>query len=102
MEKHCDDLRSISEDDTVKLTTTGGEEIQVTCTHKQVQHADPRSGEVRETHIWSFDSPDHNLAVSVTEGLKSSPDDPDFPIHNEIWNHNTEDTMGYIESLISV
>lgn len=98
-ETHTEDLRNVTESDYLSVETTQFGEFDVICEDVEVQHADPRSGEVRETTIWTLDTP-HGVAVtSITEGLKSSPDDPDFPIHNAVWNTETEESMGFIESL---
>lgn len=79
---HTDDLRNVREGDTVTVTTTEGETFdEVECAFREVHHADPRSGEIRETTLWSFDVGDKDLTVSIVEGLKSSEDDPDFPLH---------------------
>ena len=99
MPEHTADLRNVSEGDTVTLELSNGETLVVECFFYQNQHADPRSGEVRETNIWRFKNDDRLLAVSITDGLKSSPDDPDFPIHNEVWDEDEETGLGYIESL---
>ncbi len=56
MEEHTEDLRNVREGDTLDITTTEGETFEAECTDRQVQHADPRSGEVRETTIWTFAS----------------------------------------------
>jgi len=99
MEKHSEDLRNVREGDTVTIQTTEDESFQVTCTHTQTNHADPRSGEVRETNLWLFDSFDHSLAASITDGLKSSSDDAEFPQHSQVWDKDAEESIGYIESL---
>ena len=96
---HTDDLRNVREGDTVEITTTEGETFEAECTERQVSNADPRTGEVRETTLWLFDAVEYLPTVSITEGLKSSPDDPDFPLHKEAWDRQQERTMGYIKSL---
>ena len=99
MTENTADLRNVVEGDIVEIVTSEGEVFEAECTDFQVQHADSRSGEVRETRLWLFDAVEYQPSVSITDGLKSSPDDPDFPIHNEIWDRQQEGTMGYIESL---
>lgn len=98
MTENTADLRNVVEGDTVTIETTDGHTLEVECVRYDKQHADPRSGEIRETNIWQFEG-DRNATVSFTDGLKSSEDDPDFPIHNEVWDVDEEETLGYIESL---
>lgn len=99
MEQHSEDLQNVSEGDSVTLTTTKGETFDAECLSFDVQHADPRSGEVRQTNIWTFDVSDSEVCASILDGLKSSDDDPDFPIHSELWHMEKEETMGYIKDL---
>ena len=99
VEEHTADLRNVNENDTVVLETTEGEHFEATCTSRERQNADPRSGEIRETHIWLFDAVEYQPAISITDGLKSSPDDPDFPVHKEVYDRQQEGTMGYVESV---
>lgn len=84
MPEHTDDLRNVNEGDSVTIHTTSGETFhEVTCTLRKKRNADPRSGEVRETTLWSFTVDGDDLTVSITDGLRSSPDDPEFPVHKE-------------------
>ena len=99
MTEHTADLRNVVEGDSVTIETRGGDTFDVECFFHQQQQADPRSGEVRETNIWRLKNENRLLAVSITDGLKSSPDDPDFPIHNEVWDEDEEVGLGYIESV---
>lgn len=99
MGEHTDDLRNVNEGDLLDITTTEGETFEATCTSREVQHADPRSGEVRQTTIWTFDTPYGEAAATILDGLKSSADDPDFPQHSELWHMDEGDGMGFIESL---
>ena len=118
MTENTADLRNVVEGDTVTIETTEGHTFEAECVSYEKQHADPRSGEVRETNVWQFEG-DRNVAVSFTDGLKSSPDDPEFetrdnesphscasqscsaqfPVHNEVWDSDEEESIGYIESL---
>ena len=98
-ESHTDDLRNVNENDDVTITTTEGETFDAHCKMRQTQNADPRTGEVRETKIWLFDTPDGEVAASILDGLKSSPDDPDFPQHSALYNTGEEESLGYIESV---
>ena len=118
MPENTADLRNVVEGDTVTIETTEGARFLAECVFYEKQHADPRSGLVRETNLWQFEG-DRNVAVSFTDGLKSSPDDPEFPVHNEMWdcdlhrgeghecsasergstNSDEEESIGYIESL---
>lgn len=98
-EAHTDDLRNVNQNDEVHLYTTEGENFSAYCESVETQHADPRSGEVRETTIWMFDTPKGTLAASIIEGLLSSEDDPEFPQHTELWALEREATLGYIETV---
>lgn len=82
MEEHTADIRNIKENDHVTLETTeGGTFHDVECRKRERHNADPRTGEIRETQIWSFTVGHKTLVASITDGLKSSPDGPEFPIH---------------------
>lgn len=100
-DQHTDDLRNVNEGDTVTIRTTEGETFhEVECLFRRVQQADPRSGEVRETTIWRFDTPHGEAAASILDGLRSSPNDPEFPQHSELWNLDEGCAMGFIESVV--
>jgi hypothetical protein len=100
MEKHSDDLHDVSEGDEVTITPAGGTTMAGECVSRSTQHADPRSGEVRETESWEFVvDGDRTVFATVTNGLKSSPDDPDFPIHSEMYDPNADESLGYIEKV---
>lgn len=99
MSSHTDELRRVQSGDDLLLTTTEGEELEATCTNRSTEHADPRSGEVRETEIWRFDTKYGEVAATILDGLKSSPDDSDFPVHTELWHIDEGGAMGYIEEL---
>lgn len=99
-EQHSSDLRNVREGDTVEITTTGGETFEADCTGRQTNMADPQSGHIRETRIWQFTAPGlTTMAATIVDGLKSSPNDPDFPQHSELWDMENESGMGYIEDL---
>lgn len=98
-DKHTADLRNVCEDDHVTLTTSEGETFEATCTHYLINNADPRSGEVRETTIWRFETPWGHAAATITDGLRSAEDDPDFPQHSELWHLDEGDGMGYITTV---
>jgi len=99
MAEHCDEVREISEGDEVTLTTTTGETIEGTCKDKQKRNADPRTGEIRETTMWMIQNSARLVVFSIVEGLKSSPDDPDFPVYKPAWDNDSEEEVGYIESV---
>lgn len=105
MEKHTDDLRNVNQGDSVTITTTEGHTYhEILCAMREVHNADPRSGEIRETTLWSFNVDDKDLTVSITNGLRSSEDDPEFPLHKEahlgeIGKADGWVPMGYIESV---
>jgi hypothetical protein len=96
MTEHTDDLRNVREGDGVVLTTSNGSQIRTKCFDVSVEHADERTGEVRETTMWRFQP---EIVVSITDGLRSSPDDPEFPIHNEAYAPRAEESIGFIESV---
>jgi hypothetical protein len=98
-ETHSDDIRNVNEGDEVVLKTTNGDRLVAECTGVEVQHADPRSGEIRETRLWFFESRSRNPVVSIVDGLRSSDDDPEFPLHKEAWDMEKEQNIGYIESV---
>lgn len=98
MEEHTDDIRNVEEGDSVTIITES-KEFDATCASREVQRADPRTGEVRETKMWFFDAVEHQPAVSIIEGLRSSADDPDFPVHNEMWDRQQEMNMGYVKDV---
>ena len=54
---------------------------EVECHIRTTERSDLDSGELRETHIWASVSKSKNLTVSIIEGLRSSEDDPDLPLH---------------------
>lgn len=99
MAEHCDEVRQISKGDEIALTTTNGETIEGVCDDKQKHNADPRSGEIRETTLWMIETGATLIVFSIVEGLKSSPDDPEFPVHKRAWDNEEEEGMGYIESV---
>lgn len=96
---HNDDLRNVRPNDTVEIVTSEGEVFEAECTRFDVQQADPRSGEVRETRMWFFDAVEYKPVVSIVDGLKSSESDPDFPLHKEVWDEQQEQSMGYINEI---
>jgi hypothetical protein len=94
---HTEDLRNVHETDVVTIeTTTGRRFAEVECVSCQTQQADTRSGEVRETIIWRFDVNGRDLVASIVDGLKSSPDDPDFPVHKEASLGNVGEYDGWV------
>jgi len=104
-ENHTDDLRNVNEGDSVTIHTTDGHTFnEVECDMRQRQNADPRSGEVRETHLWSFNVGDKDLTVSIIDGLKSHPEQDPFPRHKSaslghIGETDGWETVGYIETV---
>lgn len=100
MDRHTDDIRNVREGDTVQIETTEGEAFEAECIGYDVQHASPGSGEIRESRVWLFDSVEGRPVVPIIDGLKSSRDDPDFPIHKPIWDEERGEAMGYVKELI--
>lgn len=99
MAQHAEDVRNVREGDTVEITTTEGEHFEAVCTHFDRLQAAEETGEVRETKVWMFDAVEFQPVVSIVDGLLSSEDDPEFPMHNEIWDEQQERKMGYVEDL---
>lgn len=98
-DEHTKDLWNVNEGDEATLTTSGGETFDAECTERSVENADPRTGEIRETTMWVFDGVEYKLAITIIQGLGSSEDDPEFPVHKEAWDIQQQGTMGYVESL---
>lgn len=96
---HIDDLLAVREGDDVSFTTTGDLAASVECVEKERQSADPRTGEVRDTTIWTFEQGDTTLYASIVDGLKSSENDPDFPVSSEVYDPDAETSHGYINTL---
>lgn len=96
---HSADLRNINEGDDVTITTTEGDSFRATCTSTERQHADERTGHIKQVDIWTFDTPGGEVAAAITEGLKSSESDVDYPIHSALWNTDEEVGMGYVEGV---
>ena len=99
--QHTSDLRNVKEGDGVTFTTSDGETYNATCTNYDEQHADERSGEVRTTSIWTLDIDGlgGRADVAIVDGLKSSPEQDDFPRYHEIWQGKDKPTLGYIEKV---
>lgn len=95
-EEHTSDLRNVKEGDDVTVVTSDGHIIDAHCTSYENQHADPRSGEVRETRLWHFHSQLFSFTASIIDGLRSSPDDPEFPKHTAAYAHEEDVSIGYI------
>jgi len=97
---HTDDLHDVTSDDKVTITTSEGVTFSAECTERSMEVAPPQTGEVRETQRWHFVASNGDSVVAqIVNGLKSKPDDPDFPIHDEAWNMDGEYGMGYITSV---
>lgn len=99
MEEHTSDLRNVEEGDTLDITTGSGETLRVECTARNTESADPRSGEVRDTIFWHFDVDGGQVFAAITEGLRSSEDDPEFPIHMPLWDARKDQRIGYIDEV---
>ena len=107
--QHSANLRNVNKGDSVTIETTGGRRFrEVKCTDFIKKHADPRTGEIRETSLWEFDISGLGdmevLTVSIVEGLKSSPDDPDFPVHKNgsagiIGHRDSWESVGHFEEI---
>lgn len=97
--EHDSNIWDVEEGDSVTLETTDGREFDAECTSRKTEHADPRTGQVRETEMWEFSAAEWLPVVSITNGLKSSPDQADFPRHSEMWCMDHEEGLGYIEEV---
>lgn len=96
-ERHTDELRNVDEGDIVTIETTAGRLFrEVECVSRQTQRADPRTGEIRQSQIWQFEVADRDLTVSIVDGLRSSPEDPDFPKHKEASLGNVGEYEGWV------
>ena len=97
---HTDSLRDVISDDKVTITTSEGTTFSAECTERSMQVAPPQSGAVREVQRWHFvASNGDEIVAQITDGLKSTPSGPDFPIHEEAWNMSGEYEMGYITNI---
>ncbi len=97
--QHTADLRNVNEGDSLTIQTTMGETFDVECESYEVHHADERTGEVRETRVWTLIGDNRRLIVSIIDGLKSSPNQRDFPRHKPIWEKTSECAVGYVDSV---
>jgi hypothetical protein len=99
MTQHTEDIHNVVEGDHVTITTTEGETFDAECERIDVENADRRTGEIRETTTWFFTAVEHEPIVSIIYGLRSRPSDPEFPVHKEAWDRQQEGDMGYIENI---
>ena len=103
--QHTSELRDVSQGDSVTIHTTEGQTFnEIECDMHQRLNADPRSGEVRETHLWAFTVAEADLTVSIIDGLKSHPEQDPFPRHKPAslgkrGNYDGWEQLGYIESI---
>jgi len=89
----------VQKGDIVEIVTSEYEPFEAECVKTEVHNADPRTGEVRETQIWHFDTVEYQPVVGIVDGLRSSPEDPEFPLHREMFDSQQEQSMGYIKNL---
>jgi len=84
--EHDASVRGIYEGNEVTFDLSNGETIEAECIHRSRNSADPRSGEIRTTYVWTFDIADSDrlATVSIVDGLRSSEDDPEFPVHKKL------------------
>lgn len=96
-DEHTADLRNVQEGDKIRIRTDTGHIFRnATVTNRQTDHASELSGEVRQTTIWTFNE---HMHCSIIDGLRSSPDDRKFPIHTKLYDSQTDEVIGYIESV---
>lgn len=100
-DKHTSSLNDVREGNRISATIEGSEVFVADCAEYTEEHADERTGEIRLTKMWIFEDADEDrqLVASILEGLKSSPDDPEFPQHSPLWDMDAEETVGYITEL---
>ena len=95
--KHTNSLRDVVSDDTVTIETSDGITFSAECTERAVEAAVPETEQIRETERWHFTASNGDrIIVQIVHGLKSRPDGPDFPIHDELWNMDGKYNMGYV------
>jgi hypothetical protein len=84
--EHDGAIRGVYEENGVTLHLSNGETIEAECIHRSRNSADERSGEIRTTYVWTFDiaNSDRLATVSIVDGLRSSEDDPEFPVHKKL------------------
>lgn len=97
--KHAKEVWDIYEGSTVTIETTDGIEFDATCTSRETEYSDPRSEHIRETTMWEFSAVEWSPVVDIVNGVRSSEDDPEFPLHSELWCTDHEQDLGYIESI---
>lgn len=96
---HADSISHVREGDTVTITTSEGHQFEAECVAYDERNAAERTGEIRKTVMWFFDAIEYQPVVTIIQGLRSSDNDPDFPIHKKIWDHQQKQEMGYIECM---
>jgi hypothetical protein len=106
MEEHCADLRNVTEGDSVTIETSDGHRFtESECITYQNSQAAPETAEVRNSKLWEFRVSDNKrLVASITDGLKSSASDGEFPMHKEASLGESSQTteregVGYISSV---
>ncbi len=99
-ETHTSTLQLVREGDTVTIHTSEGHQFEAECVTYDERNAAERTGEIRKTMMWSFDAVEYQPVVTIIQGLRSSADDPDFPIHEKVWDTKQECRMGYVKSII--
>lgn len=98
MEEHTSELRQIREGDRVSIETTDGESLEADCTSYEKQHS--RNPDiVRTSFYWYFEFDGEKAVATIVEGLKSSPDEAEYPRHKKLFNLSNETGMGYITSI---
>lgn len=96
--EHNKDLWDVSDGNEVTITTSEGEHFDAECTERRTETMADRTGnESMETTTWLFNAVEYQPEIRITRLLTA--EDPDFPIHNEIWDQQQEGEMGFIEEI---
>lgn len=84
--EHDAAIRGVYEENEVTLDLSNGETINAECIHRSRNSADERSGKIRTTYVWTFDIADGDRlgTVSIVDGMRSSENGPEFPIHKKL------------------
>ena len=95
---HTDDIRNVNEEDTAVITTTDGEKMEVVCTKRETHNADDPNI-IRETTLWHFDHNGTAYIAGRVDGIAGHPDVGPFPKDKPLFNTDTEESVGLIDSV---
>jgi hypothetical protein len=101
-EMHTGSLLNVRENDSVEMTTTEGDTFEATCVNKVVHSPEPEVKVVRDVRrTWYFVGTNVRPIVTVTDGRRESPDDPEFPVHKPMFERQSQRDMGYVTHLVN-